>query len=74
MRSRQRFGKCISKLVTNEDMNNTQLGRLNQVIKKVIINRKVFHARMKNRISGEICGTKIFREQGGWQPHWGEKF
>ena len=69
MRLRQRFGKGINKLVTNEDMNNTQLGRLNQVTRKVIINRKVFHVRMKNRISEDISGTKIVQEQGGRKPH-----
>ena len=65
MRSRQIFGKCISKLVTNGDMNNMQLRRLNKVTNKVIINRKVFHAKMKNIISKEISGTNIVREQGG---------
>ena len=49
----------VSKLVTNEDMNKIQLGRLNQVMNKVIINRKVSHARMKYKISGEISGTKV---------------
>ena len=44
-------------------MSNTQLRRLNQVTNKVIINRKVLHARMGNRITREISGTKVAREQ-----------
>ena len=51
-------------------MNNTKVRRLNQVTKKVIIKRKVFHARMKDMTSEEISGTKVVREQGGWQLHW----
>ena len=46
-------------------MNNKQLEQLNQFTNKVIINRKVFHERMKYRINGEISGTKVVREQGG---------
>ena len=63
MRSREGFGESISKLVTSKDMSNTQLKRLNQVINKLIINRKVFHARMKNRISREMSDTKVIQEQ-----------
>ena len=55
-------------------MNNTQLRQLNRVMNKMIINSKVFHARIKYRISGEISGTKVVREQGGRQLHWGKKF
>ena len=60
---REGFGEGISKLVTNRDMSNTRLRRLNQVTNKVLINRKVFHARMKNRINKEMSGTKVVREQ-----------
>ena len=45
------FCEGIGKLVTNRDMSNTKVIRLNQVTNKVIINRKVFHAIMKNKIS-----------------------
>ena len=57
------IGEGINNLVTSRDMSNTQLRRLNQVTNKVIINRKVFHARMENRISREISDTKVAREQ-----------
>ena len=56
---REGFGEGISKLVTNRDMSNTRLRRLNQVTNKVLINRKVFHVRMKNRINKEMSGTKV---------------
>ena len=62
MRPREGFGEGINKLVTSRDMSNMQLRRLNQVRNKVIINRKVFHARIKNRISRETSGTKVVRE------------
>ena len=54
-------------------MNNTQLRRLNQVTNKVIINKNVFYARMKYRISEGISCTKVFREQGGRKLHWDKK-
>ena len=63
MRLREGFGEGISKLVTNKDMSNMQLRRLNQVTNKFIIYRKVFHARMESRISREKSGTKVVREQ-----------
>ena len=34
----------------------------------------MFHAKMKDRISREISGTKVVREQGGRQLHWCKKF
>ena len=40
-------------------MDNTQLGRLKQVTNKMIINHKVFHAKTKDKISGEISDTKV---------------
>ena len=46
-------------------MKNTQLGRLNQVTNKMIINCKAFHVRMKYKISGEISDTKVVREHVG---------
>ena len=55
-------------------MNNTQFKPLNQVTNKMIINCKVFHAKMKDRISREISGTKVVREQDGRQLHWCKKF
>ena len=55
-------------------MNNTQLRQLNQVTNKMIINRKMFHARMKDMISREKSDTKAVREQGGRQLHWCKKF
>ena len=51
-----------------------QLKRLNRVTNKMLINRKMFHARMKDRISKEISGIKVVREQGGRQLHWCKKF
>ena len=54
-------------------MNNTQLRQLNRVKNKMIINRKVFHARMKGRIDGEISGTKVVRKQVERQLHWYKK-
>ena len=55
-------------------MSNTLPRRLNQVTNKMIINRKVFHARMKNRINKEISGTKVVREQNRQGLHWDKKF
>ena len=60
--SREGFSGSINKLFTSREMSNTQFRRLNQVMNKVIINRKVFHERMKTRISREISGTKVVRE------------
>ena len=40
-------------------MNKTQLKRLNQVTNRMIINHKVFHARVKYRVGGEIGDTKV---------------
>ena len=54
-------------------MSNKQFGRLNQVTNKVIINRKVFHARMENRISRKINDTKVVREQSKMGLHWDKK-
>ena len=59
MRLRER----ISKLVICRDMSNMQLRQLNQVTNKVIINHKVFHVRIENKISREINDTKVVREQ-----------
>ena len=59
MRSREGFGEGINKIVTSRDMSNTQLRQLNQVTNKVIINRKVFHVIMKNRISREIMAPRL---------------
>ena len=36
--------------------------------------RKVFHARVKCMIGGEIDGTKVVREQGRQGLHWDKKF
>ena len=54
-------------------MNNTQLRQLNRVKNKMIINRKVSHARMKDKIDGEISGTKVVRKQVERQLHWYKK-
>ena len=40
----------------------------------MIINCKVFDERMKDRISGEIGGTKFVREQGRQWLHMNKKF
>ena len=55
-------------------MNNMQLRRLNHVKNKIIINLKMFHAKMKDMISGEISGTKVVREHGRQGLHWDKKF
>ena len=54
-------------------MNNTQLKRLNQVTNKMIINHKVFHARVEDRISEKISNIKVFREEGRRGLHWGSE-
>ena len=40
---------------------------------KVIINRKMFHTRMENRISRDIGGTKVVRKQSRQGLHWDKK-
>ena len=40
----------------------------------MIINRKVCHGRMKNKISRVITGTKVVREQSRRGLHWDKKF
>ena len=74
MRPGEGFCEGINKLVTEKDMSNMKLKRQNQVTNKVIINHKVFHGRMKNRISREISGIKVVLEQSRRGLHWNKKF